>query len=190
MTKLPATATKKAVSRRGLRASVEIVSSQPATTALVSRTIDIATPLILELPTAPSINDCFGEHGGGGGRRGRHDTKVYKDWKGHALWRLKMQRPARIATPCVVFGSVDRMSNAADIDNRIKPTLDILKTAGVYSDDSLVTGVAFVWAPTKNGMTRLAIVPATSLRAIFHPANETGATGGWFLEPLSEEEAA
>ena len=190
MTNLPAIAPKKPVTRRGSRAAVEIFSDAPATGARVSRTIDIAAPLVLELPTAPSVNDCFGEHGGGGGRRGRHDTKAYKDWKGHALWRLKMQRPTRIASPCVVFGSVDRMSGSADIDNRIKPTLDILKTAGVYADDSLVTGVAFVWAPTRNGMTRLLIVPATALRAIFHPANETGATGGWFLEPLSEEEAA
>lgn len=178
MTKLPAIAPKKSVSRRGSRAAVELVSGEPA-------------PLTLELPTPPSVNECFGEHGGGKGRRGRHETRVYLDWQGHALWRIAAQKPHRFDCPVLVFGSVDRMNASADIDNRIKPILDILKTAGVYADDKLVTAPAFVWAPTRNGMTRLLIVPACqSVRVTFHPANETGATGGWFLEPHSPEEEA
>lgn len=152
-----------------------------------------APPAILSLvlPTPPSLNDCFGNHGAGKGKRGRHDTKVYRDWKGHALWRLKMQPLVRFDCPVIVFGSVDRMNGSADIDNRIKPTLDILKTAGVYGDDSQVTSPVFVWASSRNGMTRLLIVPANqTLRAIFHPATENGATGGWFLEPHNQQEEA
>lgn len=163
----------------------------PAKLSVPAVPLDVVTgPTILELPTPPSVNECFGEHGGGKGKRGRHETRKYQDWKGHALWRLRMQKPPRFDGCVVVFGSVDRMNGNADIDNRIKPTLDILKTAGLYGDDSQVTGVAFVWAPTRNAMTRLLIVPAATLQATFHPANETGATGGWFLEPRFQQEEA
>lgn len=148
------------------------------------------SPLILSIPTPPSLNNIFGSHALANGKSVRHETKSYIDWQGSALWRLNQQKPKPFQKPVVIFGACDRMAANADIDNRIKPILDVLKTFGLYADDNMVTGVAFVWAPTRNGMTQLLIAPAQQmLRAYFHPANQNGATGGWFVAPNEDQES-
>lgn len=102
------------------------------------------------------------------------------------LREIARSKPVRFEVPVVVFGSIKRVSHAADIDNRTKPVLDILKTAGIYKDDSIVTGIAFVW---NMSATRLLIVPAQNrFEVIFHPYDDTGALGAWFYKNPEEED--
>lgn len=147
----------------------------------IAASASTAPPLFLTCTTPPSVNETL--INGGRGKKGRTAAKRYDEWKRRALWELTSQKLHAFACPVLVFVAVDRMNERADIDNRLKPLLDILKRVGVYRDDSLVTGIAAAWGPTKLTQTRVAIVPAVAVRAIFQPSDQVGATGGWFLEP-------
>lgn len=142
-----------------------------------------AAPLSLVIPTPPSLNEMFGNNSKGG--KGRFPKKIYKDWIGAALWNIARQQPHRFDVRCVVFAAVQRRSLSADIDNRSKPILDILKSAGIYKDDSRVTAIAFVWSLYE---TRLLIVPATqAIRARFTPTDGSGEYGGWYFDRSEED---
>jgi len=142
------------------------------------------SPLSLLIPTPPSLNEAFGNQSSRG--KGRFPTVKYKNWQAAALWRIAQQKPTRFSGPCVVLASVGRASMQADIDNRSKLLLDVLKAAGVYRDDSVVTAVAFVWGPMqatrRDEETRLLILSASqSFRMQFLPIDDAR-VGGWFLE--------
>lgn len=143
-----------------------------------------AAPLSLLMPTPPSLNDCWGNNKNKGGK-GRFKTKVYKDWIGAAKWNIARQDPHRFDVPVVVFGAIRREASNADIDNRSKPTLDILKTAGIYPDDSKVTAIAFTWSLTE---TRLLIVPATQTFRVRFIGTNSGEYGGWYLDRSNEDD--
>lgn len=175
-----------AIIRRKPAPVAPTVRKRAAADDLAAGTSD--TPaLFLECTTPPSVNETL--INGGRGKRGRTAARKYDEWKRRAMWELSAQKIHAFKCPVLVFVAVDRMNDRADIDNRLKPLLDILKRVGVYRDDSLVTGVAAAWAATQSVKTRVAIVPAVSVRAIFQPTDAIGATGGWFLEPLNENGA-
>lgn len=134
----------------------------------------------LLLPSPPSTNNLFRNT-----RRGRVKSEHYERWISEAGWRLKLQRPAPVLGPVVVLIGVERTNTRADIDNRIKPTLDLLVAHQLIKDDSLVIGVAAAWSPAANGLMRVAIIPASDLVVRFQLADV--AHGGWFLEAPTNE---
>ena len=145
-----------------------------------------ASPAVtfLELPNPPSVNAMFRNLKG----RGRVATDVYVDWKGHAGWRLREQRPEAIHGPVLIVFNIERTNNQADVDNRVKATLDLLVAHKVIDDDKHVSGFAVAWSPKRNALMRIAIMPAADLHLEFHLAPD-GRTGGWFISaPQSEEE--
>lgn len=161
-----------AVSGGGTREAGAVASIAPAIVTLT-------------LPAPPSANALFSNKPG----QGRHRTKLYDDWLGHAGWRLRLQKPASLTGPVLVLVGVERTSAFADIDNRLKPTLDLLVKHRVIEDDRFVIGIAAAWSPARDSLMRLAIVPAANLGVRFHLADD-GAHGGWFLQaPLPEEGA-
>lgn len=137
----------------------------------------------LILPAPPSANALFQNKPG----KGRARTKLYDDWLGHAGWRLREQRPASLLGPVLVIVGIERTSRQADIDNRIKATLDLLVSHKVMQDDKFVAGLAIAWNPAKNGLMRLLIMPAANATVHFQLA-PNGAEGGWYLQAPSEEE--
>lgn len=149
--------------------------------------LPVATaPLSLIIPTPPSLDAMFGNQKGKG--KGRYPTPLYKNWQIMAAQMIMRQAPKRFDAPVVILAQINRKSTQADIDNRPKAVLDILKTVGVYSDDKIVTGIAFIWGPTI-ATSRLLVVPAQGVFKIqFHPYDETGSLGSWFLLGNEEEE--
>ena len=84
------------------------------------------------LPLPPSLNNVFVNVPG----KGRFKARVYKQWRSAAHWDLISQHPAPrlVASPYRVTISVPTNARA-DLDNLIKPLLDVLVDAGVMTDD-------------------------------------------------------
>ncbi|TDQ63595.1 Holliday junction resolvase RusA-like endonuclease [Maritalea mobilis] len=83
----------------------------------------------------PSVNDCFANNRKTGGR---HRTKRYATWANAAGYDLKAQkRNAFIAGAFTIAIVLDRksMRSNSDIDNRVKPILDLLQTLDFIKDD-------------------------------------------------------
>jgi Holliday junction resolvase RusA-like endonuclease len=136
----------------------------------------------LELPAPPSANHAWINRA----RGGRARSAAYVDWEYQAGWKLRAQRPARVAGPVVVLIGVERHSLSADIDNRIKLSLDLLVRHQVIVDDKHVIGLAAAWNPPGCQLVRLAIAPARNAMTVtFHLADDKGAYGGWFLSAPS-----
>lgn len=137
----------------------------------------------LTLPAPPSANALFCNVPG----VGRVKTKLYSDWRGHAGWRLLAQHPAPVGGPVVILIGIERTSLLADADNRIKATFDLLVEHRVIADDRFVVGFAAAWSPKRDGLMRLAIIPAADIGVRFQLA-EDGAHGGWFMNAPHTEE--
>lgn len=148
---------------------------------------DSQAPLVLTLPTPPSVNQMYANRKKGG----RHPTKLYVDWKGHAGWRLSAQLAAHKTLTCPVLAvvQVERASSQADIDNRLKALFDLLVTHGALADDNLITGYAVAWGPKGSGLCRVMMMPVQQLSLNFHPSADA-ATGGWFMAAQPEQEDA
>lgn len=64
-------------------------------------------------------------------------TKAYIAWTTEALWRIKSQKPTKFSVEVsIAIGIVAPDRRARDIDNLIKPCLDVLVKAGVIQDDN------------------------------------------------------
>ena len=96
---------------------------------------------MITLPHPPSVNAMFRNVRG----RGRAKTDRYKVWLNAAGWDIKAQRPERIAGPVAIDITVQRRNRNSDIDNLIKPILDLLVTHGVIDDDKHVNEVRARW---------------------------------------------
>lgn len=87
---------------------------------------------ILTLPIPPSLNNAFVN---GPGRGGRFKSAGYKTWQTLASLQLRRQEPWHIPGKISIRIVYDRQHTKADLDNLIKPILDLLVAAGRISDD-------------------------------------------------------
>lgn len=95
----------------------------------------------LDLPYPPTANNLFLNTG-----RGRARTKGYDFWIALSRAEIMRQRPGSIMGPYHLKLTAERPDNRArDIDNLIKPTSDLLKKAGVISDDSKALSILAEW---------------------------------------------
>lgn len=78
--------------------------------------------ILLELPVPPSVNSAFATSQNGG----RHHSQTYNAWETQAGWEIKQQRSGRIMGPVEVSIVIGKRKQRSDIDNRIKPLLDLL----------------------------------------------------------------
>lgn len=142
--------------------------------------------LTIELPAPPSVNDAWANVPG----RGRVRTARYRDWASNAGWKLRLQLgDKRVAGRCIVVIGVERHNKTADIDNRIKPLLDLLVEHHAIDDDKNVDAVAIAWNPPGSSLARITIVPTTDgLGIAYHLAGHLGAFGGWFISAPGVEE--
>lgn len=137
---------------------------------------DEPAAVTLTMPVPPSVNQLFRNLPG----KGRVKTKVYDNWRAHAVTMIRAQKLAPVAGRVLVMFGVERMSLAADIDNRIKAMLDAIVDARVIGDDSQVTAFCAAWIPAANGLAHVKIMPVGRLDISFHPSPD-GASGGWFM---------
>lgn len=96
----------------------------------------------LELPFPPSVNGIWR-----GGKGGRHFlSPKYKAWKQAAGLLARAQSKASIKGPfCVSLTAVRPDKRRRDIDNIIKPAVDLLVACGFVEDDSLMHRVSATW---------------------------------------------
>lgn len=107
-----------------------------------------------QIPFPPSSNHMYVNVPG----KGRVKSEGYKAWTTEALWSLKMQgiKPV-LGEVSISIGLVAPTKHAMDCDNRIKPALDILKSAGIIKDDNskYVRRVSAEWLATGDPCTVL-----------------------------------
>lgn len=96
--------------------------------------------IVIAIPTPPTVNSAFANVPG----KGRIRSRKYREWAKEAGWAVRAQRAGRISGKVSVDIGVGRIANA-DVDNRIKPTLDLLCDMGVIEDDRHVERVMAEW---------------------------------------------
>lgn len=116
-----------------VEASIASRNSQPVSGIVSSLDLPGASAsgvLSFVLPLPPSLNGAFRN---GDGKRGRFKTAPYRQWIAHARMQLASNRN-RIAGPFDASLSLPEKMRG-DIDNRIKPILDLLVSVGIVDDD-------------------------------------------------------
>jgi hypothetical protein len=116
--------------------------------------------VILTLPIPPSANNLFVNGSGAvvGQRRrfGRMLGVPYKLWLHDAGWAIKLQCGAFAAPLIPGLVSVDiraPLNRRRDLDNALKPTLDLLVRMGIISDDNLIDDLRIRRAGTGDQVT-------------------------------------
>lgn len=100
--------------------------------------------IVLRVPVPPSANNLFtnAETGRAAGIS-RVKGKKYRSWLSEAGWEVKRQSPPFFALPVAVVIEVD-LPRQRDMDNAIKPLLDLLVYVSVLQDDSLVDDLRII----------------------------------------------
>jgi len=107
---------------------------------------------VCDLPYPPSLN---GNWRAGNGRHFK--SKNYKTWLRNAGWQLKEQGPLPKFDGflAVSIEATRPDKRKRDLDNIIKPILDLLSTEGhaVMEDDSLVHSLSVRWREEGEGVS-------------------------------------
>ena len=111
--------------------------------------------LRLHVPIPPTANNLFTNTDGRVAGVSLAKGKKYRDWLKEAGWEIKQQigPTTHIARTVAVLIECD-LRRQRDMDNAIKPTLDLLVYIGVLADDSLVDDLRIV---RRGDKTRAAI---------------------------------
>ncbi len=84
----------------------------------------------VNVPTPPSVNGLYANRGGG-----RHKTKKYKDWLHTAGWEVVGQYPHPVVGQYTFHLTLPRMRSNADLDNRVKASLDLIVGLSLVDGD-------------------------------------------------------
>ena len=96
--------------------------------------------LIIHFPRPPSANRMFTRRMT---RRGHRDlTAEYKTWRDTAGWIVKMQIVGFETIACRFRISIEVPRSRMDLDNHLKPILDLAQNLGIISNDANATGIA------------------------------------------------
>lgn len=85
--------------------------------------------LTLPMPP-PSLNNIFVN-----GKKGRFKSAEYRAWQTRAVLHLRKQGGWHVPGPIKVRLAFNRAQTRSDLDNILKPVLDLLMAAGRISDD-------------------------------------------------------
>ena len=112
----------------------------------------------LEFP--PSVNNLFAN-----GSSGRFTTPAYRDWQTRAGWEVVARRPGRVGGPVKVTLQYEEKSGRRDLDNLIKPVLDLCVKHQVIDGDhqSIVREINARWSAEVKGV-RVTIEPTSAVR--------------------------
>ena len=88
----------------------------------------------IRIPQPPSTNNLFANINGG-----RVKSQAYKSWITAAGWELKAQKPTPIDGPVSIALRVGACNRARDLDNFLKPVIDMLVAHKLIKTDNLTT---------------------------------------------------
>jgi len=105
--------------------------------------LEAVTPLYFTLPAPPSVNNCFINGRAG---KGRFASPKYRAWKEEAALVARLQNKTRIeGCFAVQINAVRPDRRKRDIDNLIKPLVDLLVWQGFVIDDSEMQQITATW---------------------------------------------
>ena len=96
----------------------------------------------------PSVNECFSNVTG----KGRVKTERYRSWANAAGYDFKRKGAIKGPFTCSIIIDRDLRHKLSDIDNRIKPTMDLLQTHGIIENDNLCERVTAEWGRANGGV--------------------------------------
>lgn len=108
------------------------ILEQSGTTGALPPLPSPGTILTLFLPLPPSTNNLFASLG-----NRRVKTKAYKVWVAEALAAVNKHGHFVPSPVAVTFTVQGKVFQARDLDNMLKPSLDVLVTGEVIAGDSL-----------------------------------------------------
>lgn len=95
-----------------------------------------------ELPYPPSTNGLFFN-----ATKGRRKTIAYRNWLDAAGWQIVEQGRRSVHGPVSIsVALVKPDKRKRDLDNLMKPILDLLVEMGCIDDDSFVKRISVQWA--------------------------------------------
>lgn len=95
------------------------------------------TYAVYSLPVPPSTNNLFASAPG----RGRVKTPHYTRWLTQAGWLIKLAKQPKIEGAYKLRITVPQKTRA-DLDNMIKPLVDVLVSMGATSDDKHLRSIS------------------------------------------------
>jgi Holliday junction resolvase RusA-like endonuclease len=115
----------------------------------------------LNIMMPPSANNMFVNNPHGG----RFRSAQYDGWLSEAGWMLAAQKPGRIAGGFEIDVLIPRPTRKGkcDLDNRLKPILDLLTKHRVIADDSLAEKITLAWGV--GDMVRVVLTKAEGVPA-------------------------
>lgn len=136
----------------------------------------------MSVPVPPSVNVLYRNVPG----RGRVKTKAYGDWFAAAYRDLRQQCWDRVPGKVVVSMKVCRLGPLADLDNRIKATLDLLVKVKLMDDDRHVVGITACWGDDRDGQVTVAVMRAANMDLRFQLSADGGG-GSFFINPPEKD---
>lgn len=115
-------------------------------------TLETATPerqiarageaVLLALSFPPSVNNLFANVA-----HGRVITKQYREWREENGWRIAAAKPRRVAGPVTIELSFEDRPGRRDLDNLLKPVLDLLVAHSIIDGDhrAVLRGIQATW---------------------------------------------
>ena len=97
-------------------------------------------PVTITVDLCPSVNSAWRNVQG----QGRVRTENYKRWFNGAMAEIYQQKPPGIMGEWEVDLRFSRPSRGCDVDNRIKPALDLISEA-IVQDDRFCVGLTAKW---------------------------------------------
>lgn len=119
------------------------------------------TELAVDIPMPPSANAIYE-------RKGRHLTrsKAYRQWLGEATWFLLFQRNRYIRRHTKITHNVEvevrayRQKDTPDLDNILKPIMDLLVHTDTIKDDKQVVAINARWSEDGGAPCTITVRPA------------------------------
>ena len=123
--------------------------------------IRVHDAVMVDLPFPPSVNNLFAN-----GKHGRFTTQQYKDWQQAAAWKVLADKPGRLPGPVKISLTYEEKHGRRDLDNLIKPVLDLLVKHKVIDGDhrTVVRGITASWSNAVHGV-RIEVWPAAAAPA-------------------------
>ncbi len=113
--------------------------------------------VVISFPRPPSANRMFLRQMT---RCGHRDlTPEYKTWRDAAGWLVKMQIVGLETITCRFNVTIEVPHSRMDLDNHIKPILDLAQNMGIISNDANAAGIAITPADRPDCMAAFWCLP-------------------------------
>jgi len=131
--------------------------------------------VVINFPRPPSANRMFLRQMT---RRGHRDlTPEYKAWRDEAGWAVKMQMVGIEAIACRFNVVIEVPRSRMDLDNHVKPILDLAQNMGVITNDRNAASISITPADRSDCMA--AFWPAPEMEVTNAPGPPRSKERSW-----------